>query len=255
MFFDEDNVRYNIAKSLFDKGIIDGDLFEKCSKPKYIQSLPADLRTNDEDKLNERLDALQKLEDDTNKEYEEKYSEYEDAKKELKTKSDKIRNNVLNILETIENLNSRVYDYNYFDEEPYTYEGEENPDYDPELIEAQHDFYNAVNDQFVFENWARNVEDRLNGNEGINIDDYLIESELTQLVSSWETVREYYDEDLSDEVEGAYGIYYDEIIMDASKLDDLNKRVNDIENDLLKIRDKQNTIRGEYDRTFIKITE
>lgn len=47
-----------ILKALHNKGIIDNELYEKCSKP-HISSLPYDLRTNDEEKLTERKNEIE----------------------------------------------------------------------------------------------------------------------------------------------------------------------------------------------------
>lgn len=52
-----DEYKEIILKGLLENEIIDVDLYEKCSKP-HITSLPYDLRTNDLDKLNERLNVI-----------------------------------------------------------------------------------------------------------------------------------------------------------------------------------------------------
>lgn len=54
----ENDYRFLIANALFDKNLINGHLYIKCSKPKYIQALPGDGRTNDPKLLQERKDAI-----------------------------------------------------------------------------------------------------------------------------------------------------------------------------------------------------
>ena len=46
-----------ILKALHDNGVIDDELYEKCSKPDYIQALPYDLRSTNLDELIDRFDA------------------------------------------------------------------------------------------------------------------------------------------------------------------------------------------------------
>ena len=56
-----------VLNSLYDNGVIDELLYEKCSKPSYIQDLPYDLRTTDVDKLNERKSAVEEKIDEIEK--------------------------------------------------------------------------------------------------------------------------------------------------------------------------------------------
>ena len=48
-----------IAQILFDKGIIDKDVYLKCSTPSYIADLSGDLRTTDIDVLEERMNEIE----------------------------------------------------------------------------------------------------------------------------------------------------------------------------------------------------
>lgn len=54
----ENEIKEIIINSLYDKNIITKELYEKCGKPKVVQGLPGDLRTNDTDKLEVRLNAI-----------------------------------------------------------------------------------------------------------------------------------------------------------------------------------------------------
>lgn len=44
---------------LYNHDLIDKEFYLKCGKPKYITSLPGDLRTNDPELLSQRLDAIE----------------------------------------------------------------------------------------------------------------------------------------------------------------------------------------------------
>ena len=65
----EDEIKRLINEVLFKRGLINKDIYEKCGKP-HITSLPHDLRTNDVDKLNQRLQSI--------------YSKYSDSWDEVK---------------------------------------------------------------------------------------------------------------------------------------------------------------------------
>lgn len=56
----EGDIKEIINDSLYNNGLISQEIYEKCGKPKYISELPYDLRTNDVDKLNERLSEIEK---------------------------------------------------------------------------------------------------------------------------------------------------------------------------------------------------
>ena len=53
----QDDIKNLIADSLYDKDLINDELYEKCGKP-HISSLPHDLRTNDPKKLQARKEAI-----------------------------------------------------------------------------------------------------------------------------------------------------------------------------------------------------
>ena len=55
-----------ILDALYNNEIISDELYEKCSSPEYIQSLPYDNRTSDYDKLKERKEELERRLKETN---------------------------------------------------------------------------------------------------------------------------------------------------------------------------------------------
>ena len=64
----DEQIRTLINDSLYEKDLINEELHEKCGKPKHIQALPHDLRTNDPEKLQSRKDAIIKEWKKTNEE-------------------------------------------------------------------------------------------------------------------------------------------------------------------------------------------
>lgn len=62
---DKDRIYQDIAEALYNKGIINQEVYHKCTKP-YITILPYDLRTNDSDKLQERKTEIEKQIDEIN---------------------------------------------------------------------------------------------------------------------------------------------------------------------------------------------
>ena len=54
----ESDYKSIIAEVLFNSDVISKEIYLKCSKPKYIQNLPGDLRSHDPDLLYERLNAI-----------------------------------------------------------------------------------------------------------------------------------------------------------------------------------------------------
>ena len=69
---DKEVLRNLIIKSV-EENVVEK---EKCSKPKIIQDLPHDLRTNDKDELNERLSEARKLYNYTESEFKRLNKEY-----------------------------------------------------------------------------------------------------------------------------------------------------------------------------------
>lgn len=51
-------IKQIIADTLYDADVIDKELYLKCGKPKYISDLPGDLRSNDADELDDRLNNI-----------------------------------------------------------------------------------------------------------------------------------------------------------------------------------------------------
>ena len=65
-----------------EQGLISEKLYEKCSKP-HIQSLPGDLRTTDSNKLNERLDKINKEINNLEKDIKKNNQELQKQKKKI----------------------------------------------------------------------------------------------------------------------------------------------------------------------------
>ena len=56
----ENDIKDLINDSLLEHDLINQEIYLKCGKPKVVQTLPYDLRTNDKVKLQERVDAIDK---------------------------------------------------------------------------------------------------------------------------------------------------------------------------------------------------
>lgn len=88
----ERDIKEIINNSLYNNGLISQEIYEKCGKPKYIQSLPHNLRTNDVYKLNERLSEIEKRLKNNKKDindFESQIKKQEKDKKKFQKKYDK----------------------------------------------------------------------------------------------------------------------------------------------------------------------
>ena len=108
----ENEIKQDIAEALYDKGIIDGDLFEKCGKPKYIQSLPGDLRTSNIEVLENRLDEIDRRMKMSERKREELLRDIEYSKRDL----NRIENELDEDLNSFENQVYEVADGLWGDE-------------------------------------------------------------------------------------------------------------------------------------------
>ena len=241
---------------------------DKCSKPKYIQDLPVDLRSNDQTLLGERLDALQKMEDEAREEYDEKYEEYEKAKEDEKKSKDKIlqvgqdMEEVINAVweEVTENLG---YDRDSLAYESFRYEDEETgeiyEDIDYDLGGWWHNFYDSLTsarDEFPEFNQA--LQDKLiTGDENAPTYRIRMENLIDEMVSSLDNseVGGYLDKWVTNDLKLIQRGIIQTIPTEADKMERATERVGQLESELEDIRKKQNTLRGESDRTMQKLNE
>ena len=57
MQYDKEAYKEIILNSLYEKGLIDEEIYLKC-QPKHIQSLPGNLKTSSVEELEHRLDVI-----------------------------------------------------------------------------------------------------------------------------------------------------------------------------------------------------
>lgn len=126
---DENDYKQLIADALFKKGLIDIELYEKCSKP-HITSLPYDNRYTDPIKLNERKKAIEesinhleadlRFRDNTDflqRQIDNCISSQEQIDKDREKHEGYIRKEMEEIYSYLENFVNNLYDY---DEETNT---------------------------------------------------------------------------------------------------------------------------------------
>lgn len=243
------------------------DELEKCSKPKYIQDLPYDLRTRDSGKLNERLEAIQKLEDETQEEYDKKYEEYEKAKEDEKTSRDKI----LKVGEDMEHVINGVweevtgnmgFDRNSLDSEMFEYEDDETGEIyeepDEDLIGWYHSFYDSLESaRTEFPEFNQALQDRLiSGDENAPTYRVRMENLIDDMVNGLDNgPGAYFDRSIENDLKLIQRGIIQTIPTEADKWEKATEKVGQLESELLEIRDKQNTLRGEYDDTIGKLSE
>lgn len=100
-----EDIKNIIADSLYYNNLIGKELYLKCSKPKYIQSLPGDLRTTDANVLSDRLDAI---EDELSRREEIlRKAEYRIGVKTRDSErlSKRVEKNIANMDKAVENIN------------------------------------------------------------------------------------------------------------------------------------------------------
>lgn len=96
MLLDENIIKILIADKLYNNGLIDEEMYGKCSKP-HISSLPGDLRSTDLDKLNSRVDAIN-----------ENLKKYKDNNKKLKDDLKSINSDLKKENDTVKGINKRI---------------------------------------------------------------------------------------------------------------------------------------------------
>lgn len=259
----KDDIKDLINDALFNKGIISEEVYLKCGKPKYISDLPGDLRSTNIEVLDERLDSIQKLQEDAFNEFEEKYSEYEKAFADEKESRDKI----LQVGEDMEEVINAVYeevtenmgwDAYTLTSEPMEYEDEETgevyEDIDDELAGWYSQFWDTLQDAHKeFPQFNQASKDRLiRGDENAPTYRNRMENLIDDLVNSLENggVGAYLDSWVTDDLKLIQNGIINTIPTEADKMDKASEKVNTLRNELEDIRKKQNTLRGEYDRTL-----
>lgn len=96
MLLDENIIKILIADKLYNNGLIDEEMYGKCSKP-HISSLPGDLRSTDLDKLNSRVDAIN-----------ENLKKYKDNNKKLNDDLKSINSDLKKENDTVKGINKRI---------------------------------------------------------------------------------------------------------------------------------------------------
>ena len=252
MIYDEEDYKQLIAESLYDNNIINKDIYLKCSKPKYIQSLPGDLRTNDSELLSNRLDAIQKEEDKLDKEYAKKYNEYEKFKEDRKVLSDEILDYSESILDSVDTLKKAIYEKgeDYLASEAY-----DHPEVD-ELNSLGNELYNLlVNDSKIFNKFDKEIRNKVSGENDVNVDFNSIEDRIDEIESLWNDVKKYYHMNLSKSINNLKDTFNEGIMSDFPDWERHNTKVQSLEGDLETIRKKQHDFRDEYDKTMMRLTQ
>lgn len=90
VLLNESDYKRIILNGLFDKGLINEELYMKC-RPKYISSLPGSLNSSDVDELQSRLDAIDVKKEEFQDKIDEELQNQDELNKNIRTHEENIK--------------------------------------------------------------------------------------------------------------------------------------------------------------------